>query len=66
MKTLQIRTQNQVIHTINVKQITHFRTADNEKGTYVYLSCGNYLHTLLSVKDLLGMIERCGKEDLED
>lgn len=66
MKTIQIRTQNQVIHTINVKQITHFRTVDNEKGAYVYLSCGNCLHTLFSVKDLLDMIERCGIKDLED
>lgn len=66
MKTIQIRTQNQVIYTINIKQITHFRTVDNEKGTLVCLSCKTEIYTLLSVKDLLGMIERCGKEDLED
>lgn len=66
MKTIQIRTENQVIHTINVKQITHFRTTDNEKGTYIYLSCGNHLHTLLSLKNLLDMIKHSGEKDLED
>ena len=49
MQTIQIRTQNQVIHTINVKQITHFRTVDNEKGTLVCLSCKTEIYTLLSL-----------------
>ena len=57
MKTIQFRTQDQTIWTINVKQITTiFQTSDN-RGTYIRLSCGKELFTLLSPKQVLDDIK---------
>ena len=66
MKTIRFKTQDQTEWIINTNQITCLSPNKNGVGTYVYLSCGRNLHTQLSVSTLLGMIERCGKEDLED
>ncbi len=63
MKTIQFKTQDGVIQTINVKQITHFRTTDSQKGTFVYLSCGNFFHTQHSLNTILDMIKKKGLED---
>ena len=52
MKTIQFRTQDQTQWTININQITCFFQRPDSNGTYVRLSCGKELHTLLSPSQL--------------
>lgn len=56
MKTIQLRTQDQTLHTIFVKHITYLSTFDNEKGTMITLACGNKLTTLFSLNEVLNLI----------
>ena len=53
MKTIQFRTKDQIQWTINVKQITTIFELPNDRGTYIRLSCGKELYTLLSTKQVL-------------
>ena len=66
MKTIQFRTEDKTIWTINTKQITALSNRDGEKGTIVHLSCGTKLHTLLSASALSEMINREVEVSLED
>ena len=63
MKTIQFRTQDQTIWTINVNQITCLSPNKNGVGTYVYLSCGKSLLTQLPLNTILDMIKKKGLED---
>ena len=62
MKIIQFRTQDQTQWTIFVNQITTIYKNPNENGSYVRLSCGKELYTLLSPKQVLADI----KEQLKD
>jgi hypothetical protein len=66
MKTIQFRTENKTLWTINTKQITALSNTDTEKGTTVHLTCGTKLYTLLSTSVLLEMINKKDEIDLED
>lgn len=65
MKTIQFRTQDQIIWTINVKQITTIYQLPDKKGSYVRLSCGKELYTLLSTTQIMTNIDE-QQNDLED
>lgn len=64
MKTIQFTTQDKTQWIININQITCLTPNNNGSGTFVYLSCGTKLHTILSTSALLEMINR--EVNLED
>ena len=56
MKTIQFRTDDLTQYTVNVSQITCMLPLEEKLGSWVYLSCGTRLRTLLTVDNLLEMI----------
>ena len=61
MKIFQFRTQDQTEWFINVEQITLVFQKQNDRGTYIRLSCGKELYTLLSPKQVLEDIKTQSK-----
>jgi hypothetical protein len=58
MKTIQFKTQDQTLWVININQITTLFQMQNGNGTFVRLSCGKELHTMLSYNQILEDIKR--------
>ncbi|MBL0738718.1 hypothetical protein JI750_17615 [Flavobacterium sp. GN10] len=61
MKTIQFRTDDLTQYTVNINQITCMFPADEAKGTWVYLSCGTRLKTLITLDVVLEMIDDAKK-----
>ncbi|MFD1604464.1 hypothetical protein ACFSJW_13730 [Flavobacterium artemisiae] len=57
MKTIQFRTDDLTQYTVNVDQITCMFTAEESKGTWIYLSCGTRLKTMLTLDIIREMID---------
>ncbi|MBW1656019.1 hypothetical protein [Flavobacterium quisquiliarum] len=58
MKTIQFRTDDLTQYTVNISQITCIFPDDQSKGTWVYLSCGTRLKTLLALDAVMEMIKQ--------
>lgn len=58
MKTIQFRTDDLTQYTVNVSQITCMFPYEESLGTWIYLSCGTRLKTILSLDVILTMIEQ--------
>ena len=56
MQTIQFKTQDQTQWTIFVNQITCIYPS-NTQGTFLRLSCGKELHTMINSNTLLKMIK---------
>lgn len=62
MKTIQFRTDDLTHYTVNTSQITCIFPYDESLGTWVYLSCGTRLKTMLSLDVILEMIRQANKK----
>ncbi|SEO19157.1 hypothetical protein SAMN05444671_0738 [Flavobacterium sp. CF108] len=62
MKTFQFRTDDLTQYTVNISQITCMFPADESLGTWIYLSCGTRLKTLLVLEIVLEMIGKAENE----
>lgn len=58
MKTIQFRTDDLTQYTVNVSQITCIFPLEESLGSWVHLSCGTRLRTIMTVEDLLEMINK--------
>lgn len=58
MKTIQFRTDDLTQYTVNISHITCLFPNEESKGTWIYLSCGTRLKTVLSLDVILDMIEK--------
>ncbi|MEO6177119.1 MAG: hypothetical protein ABIP27_18340 [Flavobacterium circumlabens] len=58
MKTIQFRTDDLTRYTVNISQITCMFPYEESLGTWIYLSCGTRLKTMLSLDVILEMIEQ--------
>lgn len=56
MKTIQFRTDDLTQYTVNISQITCMFTAEESSGTWIYLSCGTRLKTLMTLELVWEMI----------
>ncbi|MBZ4035417.1 hypothetical protein K6T82_11615 [Flavobacterium sp. 17A] len=56
MKTIQFRTDDLTQYTVNVSQITCMFAAEESLGTWIYLSCGTRLKTLMTLDLIWEMI----------
>ncbi|MCD9574163.1 hypothetical protein [Flavobacterium soyae] len=63
MKTIQFRTDDLTQYTVCISQITCMFPADESLGTWIYLSCGTRLKTLLILDIVLEMISKAENED---
>lgn len=62
MKTIQFRTDDLTQYTINIAQITCMFSAEESLGTWIYLSCGTRLKTLLTLDLVWDMINKVTNE----
>ncbi|MDQ6530519.1 hypothetical protein [Flavobacterium sp. LHD-85] len=63
MKTIQFRTDDLTQYTVNIGQITCMFPAEEAKGTWIYLSCGTRLKTLLVLEAVFEMIKYAENEN---
>lgn len=62
MKTIQFRTDDLTQYTVNISQITCIFPYDESLGTWVYLSCGTRLKTMLTLDVILDMIQQANEK----
>lgn len=58
MKTIQFRTDDLTQYTVNISQITCMFPYEESQGTWVYLSCGTRLKTILTLELIMEMIQQ--------
>lgn len=58
METIQFRTDDLTQYTVNISQITCMFPYEESPGTWIYLSCGTRLKTLLILDIILEMIDK--------
>ncbi|OMQ12945.1 hypothetical protein [[Flexibacter] sp. ATCC 35103] len=56
MKTIQFRTDDLTQYTVNIQQITCMYAAEESIGTWIYLSCGSRLKTIITLDIIWEMI----------
>lgn len=56
MKTIQFRTDDLTQYTVNIQQITCMYPAEESIGTWIYLSCGSRLKTIITLDIIWEMI----------
>lgn len=62
MKTIQVRTDDLTQYTGNISQITCIFPYDESQGTWVCLSCGTRLKTMLTLDVILEMIKKANEK----
>jgi hypothetical protein len=62
MKTIQFRTDDLTQYTVNISHITCMFPYEESQGTWIYLSCGTRLKTLLILDNILEMIDKAEKD----